>query len=119
MRTLEEINGMFWHSIAASIHEGMARRWLPVAGIAKASGVPEKQVAALLSGTPTGREPRVSEIIAVMAVFKIYPQIDIDDIEDVRDIIERQDLERSSSQLSILDVIGQGWAPTEESSHDD
>ena len=99
---------MFWHNIAASIHEGMARRWLPVAGIAKASGVPEKQVAALLSGTPTGREPRVSEIIAVMAVFNIYPQIDIDDIEGVRDIADREDRERDNGQLSILDVIGQG-----------
>ena len=115
MRTLEEINGMFWHSIAASIHEGMARRWLPVAGIAKASGVPERQVVALLSGTPSGREPRVSEIIAVMAVFNIYPQIDIDDIEDVRDIIDRQDREQSQDQFSILDVLGQAWGPNGDS----
>ncbi len=113
MRTLEEINGMFWHSIAAHLHEAMSCKWLTIAGISKASGVPEKQIEAILSGVPSKREPKISDIIAVMAVFGIAPEIDTFVIDEFQVGIERD----GPKQLSILDVLGQSWNP--ESSHDD
>lgn len=112
MRTLEETNGMFWHSVAAHLHEAMSTRWIPIAGIAKVSGVPEKQIEAMLSGVSPKREPKISDIIAVMAVFGIAPEIDVFHTDHVSALPVRED-----RQLSILDVLGQGWNP--EGGHDD
>ena len=116
MRTLEEISGRFWHGVAAELHGAMSHKWLPLAGIAKVSGVPEKQIEAMLSGVPPKREPKVSDIIAVMAVFGIAPEIETFSVDDVYAVTGPVPYEK---QLSILDVLGQGWDPTEESSHDD
>ena len=112
MRTLEEITGMFWHSVAAHLHEAMSMKWIPIAGIAKASGVPEKQIEAMLSGVSPKREPKISDIIAVMAVFGIAPEIDVFHTDGIRPVTPSE-----STQLSILDVLGQGWTP--EGDHDD
>ncbi len=114
MRTLEEINGKFWHGVAAELHSAMSQRWLPIAGISKISGVPEKQIEAMLSGVPPKREPKVSDIVAVMAVFDIGPEINTFRIDDVYSATAPVPYEK---QLSILDVLGQSWNP--ESSHDD
>jgi hypothetical protein len=116
MRTIEEINGRFWHSVAAELHSAMSQKWLPIAGIAKISGVPSRQIEAMLSGVPPNREPKVSDIIAVMAVFGTALDIDTYNIDDVYAVTGPVPYDK---QLSILDVLGQGWAPTEESSHDD
>jgi len=107
MKTLEEINGMFWHSIAAHLHEAMSCKWLTIAGISKASGVPEKQIEAMLSGVPSKREPKISDIIAVMAVFGIAPEIDT----FVIDSFHADAKSEEERQLSILDVLGQNWNP--------
>ena len=106
MQTLEETNGMFWHSVAAHLHEAMSTRWIPIAGIAKVSGVPEKQIEAMLSGVSPKREPKISDIIAVMAVFGIAPEIDVFQTNHAPSPPMRED-----RQLSILDVLGQGWTP--------
>ena len=108
MRTIEEVNGMFWHSVAAHLHEAMSQRWLPIAGIAKVSGVPERQIEAMLSGVAPKREPKISDIIAVMAVFGIAPEIDVYHAHSLHDDKAPDPNER---QLSILDVLGQGWDP--------
>jgi hypothetical protein len=101
MKTTEEITGMFWHSIAAHLHEAMSCKWLTIAGISNASGVPEKLIEAMLSGVPQKREPKISDIIAVMAVFGIAPEIDVFQIDHAPSPPVRED-----RQLSILDVLG-------------
>lgn len=108
MKTVEEITGMFWHSVAAHLHEAMSCKWLTIAGISNASGVPEKLIEAMLSGVPQKREPKISDIIAVMAVFDIAPEIDVFQIHN---IYAAKAPEPGERQLSILDVLGQGWAP--------
>jgi len=107
MKSLEEIKGMFWHSVAANLHEAMSCRWLTIEGISKASGVPERQIEIMLSGVPSKREPKVSDIIAVMAVFGIAPEIDT----FVVDEFHANPKSEGERQLSILDVLGQEWNP--------
>ena len=114
MKSVEEIQGMFWHSVAAHLHEAMSCKWLTIEGISNVSGVPEKLIEAMLSGVPSKREPRISDIIAVMAVFKIAPEIDVFAIDDV---YADEGPKPGERQLSILDVLGQGWNP--EGGHDD
>ena len=58
----------------------------------------------------------VSDIIAVMAVFGIAPELDTFSIDDVYAVTGPVPYDK---QLSILDVLGQGWGQTEDSSHDD
>jgi len=106
-RTIEEITGMFWHSVAAHLHEAMSCKWLTIAGISNASGVPERMIEAMLSGVPHKREPKISDIIAVMAVFGIAPEIDIFHTGGIRPVPPSED-----RQLSILDVLGQNFDPT-------
>jgi hypothetical protein len=108
MKTLEEINGMFWHSVAAELHSAMSMRWLPIAGISKLSGVPEKQIEIMLSGVPPKREPKVSEIVAVMASLGIALEIDTYNIDGLYSVGAHNS---EDNQLSILDVLGQGWEP--------
>jgi hypothetical protein len=108
MKTTEEITGMFWHSVAAHLHEAMSTKWLTIEGISNVSGVPEKQIEAMLSGVPQKREPRISDVIEVMAVFNIAPEIDVFQIDDIYAVKAPSSDER---QLSILDVLGQGWTP--------
>lgn len=107
MKTVEEIQGMFWHSIAAHLHEAMSCKWLPIAGISKTSGVPEKLIEVMLSGVPSKREPKVSDIIAVMAVFGIAPEVDVFHLDSPYTVTGSA----PERQLSILDVLGQGWNP--------
>ena len=112
-RTIEEVTGMFWHSVAAHLHEAMSCKWLTIAGISNASGVPERLIEAMLSGVPHKREPKISDIIAVMAVFGIAPEIDTFIVDE----FHANPKSEGGRQLSILDVLGQGWEP--EGSRDD
>lgn len=105
MKTIEEIKGMFWHSVAAHLHEAMSCKWLTIQGISNASGVPEKLIEAMLSGVPSKREPKISDVIAVMAVFNIAPEIDTFPIDDV---YANDGPKPGERQLSILDMLGMG-----------
>lgn len=111
MKTIEEIKGMFWHSVAAHLHQAMSCKWLTVAGISKASGVPERLIEVMLSGVPSKREPKISDIIAVMAVFKIAPEIDVFAIDDV---YANDGPKPGERQLSILDMLGLNGEPNED-----
>ncbi len=107
MARFEEVSAMFWHSIASELHKELSIRWLPVAGLSRLSGLPERTIESILSGLPPRREPKISEILALMFAVGITPVLEtfrVDDV-DLAMTAYREGASGDDSQLSLIDRI--------------